>query len=112
MLSSLGLRTELTKLMDKYVRPADDVNDDYYHVYIFVHDGKPDTFHDEFTYGWFVRIPGYTCANVHFDNKSKLFSHVDLIRRKDGSMVFGNPEELKTLIDKTFAGKSEEEMLQ
>lgn len=112
MLSSLGLRTKMTRMMDQYVRPVEDVNDDYYHVYIFEYDEKPDTFHDEFTYGWFVRIPGYTCANVHFDNKSKLFSHIDLIRRKDGGMVFDKPEELKALIDKTFAGKTEEEMLQ
>ena len=106
----LGIRNKLTKTLDSYVLPElGEINDEYYYTYIFEKNGKPDCFQDESTYGWFVRIPGCTCANVHFDNETKLFSHIVFTDVK--AEVFNRKDELKNLIDKEYAGKTEEEIL-
>lgn len=107
----LGIRNKLTKILDGYVSPElGDINDEYYYVYIFEKDGKPERFQDEFTYGWFLRIPGCTCANIHFDNKTKTFDHITFTDVKNHE-VFDRKDELKELIERRYAGKTEEEVL-
>lgn len=109
-LSYLGIRNELTKMLDEYVR--EDEKYDVSHVYIMSHDGEPDTFEDSDTYGWFIRYPGYTCANVIFDKKTNLV--VDFFVTERGGIfetqgfgtVFKIPSlELKNLVLKRFKGK-------
>ena len=107
----LGIRNELTRTLDGYVSPElGGINDEYYYVYIFERGGKPECFQDESTYGWFVRIPGCTCANIHFDNKTKTFSHITFTDVKNYE-VFVKKDELKEMIEGKYAGKTEEETL-
>lgn len=109
-LSYLGIRNDLTKMLDGYVR--EDEKYDKSHVYIMSHDGEPDTFEDSDTYGWFIRYPGYTCGNVIFDKKTNLV--VDFFVTERGGnfaiqglgTVFKIPSlELRNLVLKRFKGK-------
>ncbi len=109
-LSYLGIRNELTKMLDEYVREDEKYGES--HVYIMSHDGEPDTFEDKYTYGWFIRYPGYTCANVIFDKKTNLVEDF-FVTERGGSFaiqglgtVFKIPSiELKNLVLKRFKGK-------
>lgn len=110
MKSVLGIRNELTMFLDEYIR--DDCKHKGYHVYIFEHDGVPDTFETSTEYGWFLRYPGYTCANIVFDKKTNLV--VDFFVTERGGYfeiqglgtVFKIPSlELTRLVLNKFKGK-------
>lgn len=108
-----GLRNELTRLMDEWVRPEEKVEDDFPYVYIFTdEEGKISVFEDGDEYGWYVRFPGYTCANVRFDRRTNLVSRIVLVRRggayreNGDETVFRDPEELERVLNDTFRGKS------
>lgn len=106
------LRNELTRLMDKWVKPEEKVDEDFPHVYIFTDTGgKISVFEDGDEYGWYVRFPGYTCANVRFDMRTNLVTRIALTRIKGGfrngyETVFTNPDELERVLNDTFVGKS------
>ena len=111
------LRNELTRLMDKWVKQEEKVDEDFPHVYIFTdEEGKISVFEDGDEYGWYVRFPGYTCANVRFDRRTNLVSRIVLVRRgggfkNDNETVFRDPEELERVLNDTFRGKSLKELL-
>lgn len=109
-LSHLGIRNELTKMLDDYV--IEDEKYDGSHVYIMQHGGEPDTFEDKDTYGWFIRYPGYTCANVIFDKKTNLVVDFFVTERGGNFKIQGlgtvfkiPPLELTNLVLKRFKGK-------
>ena len=75
--------------------------------YIFEHNGVPDTFETDTEYGWFIRYPGYTCANVVFDKATKTVKEFNITER-DGALgtIFKIPSpELTTLVLNKFKGK-------
>ena len=68
---------EITEYMDKFRDPKQ-CDFEYMNTYIYTKDGKPviGTYNDdednEKYYFWYLRIPGYTCANVIFNKKTIL----------------------------------------
>lgn len=105
MTGLLGIRNELTIFLDEYV--SDDCKCEGYYVYIFEHNGVPDTFETDTEYGWFIRYPGYTCANVVFDKATKTVKDFTITERDGGlGTIFKIPSpELTTLVLNKFKGK-------
>lgn len=106
-----GLRNELTRLMDEWVKPEERING--FHVYIYSDsDGEPYSYEIGDTYSWRVRFPGYTCANVVFDKETDAVIEVVLVKRggayreNGDETVFRDPDELERVLNDTFRGKS------
>lgn len=106
MKSVLGIRNELTMFLDEYI--CDDCKLEEFHVYIFEHGGVPDTFETSTEYGWFIRYPGYTCANIIFDKITKTVKDFYVTDRGDknlGTVFKIPPLELTRLVLNKFKGK-------
>lgn len=104
----MGLRNELTDFLDEYV--ADKWKVDEFHVYVFDREGVPETFsNEEGTYGWYIRYPGYTCANAIFKEEDDTLIDFRLILSSafDGNQtVFAtDPDELEKMVLEKFKGK-------
>ena len=106
---------EITEYMDKFRDPKQ-CNLEYIHTYIFTKNGKPviGTYNDdednEKYYFWYLRIPGYTCANVIFNKKDDTVEEILLTRRggafSDGmETMYLNPNKLEKELNKIFKGK-------
>ena len=115
MLMRKDLVCEITEYMDKFRDPKQ-CNLEYIHTYIFTKDGKPviGTYNDdednEKYYFWYLRIPGYTCANVIFNKKDDTVEEILLTRRSgafsDGiETMYLNPNKLEKDLNKMFKGK-------
>ena len=106
----LGFRNEMTKYMDSHVNESDKCKGFY--VYILEgKDGKPSTFESDNEYGWYVRYPGYTCANVFFSKKDNTVLEIKLTRRGGGfsgghETVFDDYKKLQKDLNEMFVGKT------
>lgn len=112
---SKDLVCEITEYMDKF-RDHKQCSLDYMNTYIFTKDGKPviGTYNNEEDnekyYFWYLRIPGYTCANVVFNRKDDTVDEIILTRRGgafSGGMetMYLNPNKLEKDLNKIFKGK-------
>ena len=111
---STDLVCEITEYMDKFRDPKQ-CNLDYMNTYIFTKDGKPvigtyNNENDEKYYFWYLRIPGYTCANVIFNKKDDTVVKIVLTRRGgafSGGMetMYLNPDKLEKELNEMFKGK-------
>lgn len=112
---STELVCEITEYMDKFRDPKQ-CNLKYMNTYILTKDGKPviGTYNnekdDEKYYFWYLRIPGYTCANVVFNKKDDTVEEILLTRRGgafSGGMetMYLNPNKLEKDLNKLFKGK-------
>ena len=112
---STDLVCEITEYMDKFRDPKQ-CNREYMNTYILTKDGKPviGTYNnaedDEKYYFWYLRIPGYTCANVVFNKKDDTVEEILLTRRGgafSGGMetMYLNPNKLEKDLNKLFKGK-------
>ena len=112
---SKDLVCEITEYMDKFRDPRQ-CNFKYMNTYIYTKDNKPvigtyDNVKDnEKYYFWYLRIPGYTCANVIFNKKDDTVDEVILTRRGgafSGEMetMYKNPNKLEKDLNKIFKGK-------
>ena len=107
-ISELGIRNELTRFMDKYVKKGEKWDEDFPYVYVYTEEGKPCAAEFEDSYSWFIRFPGYTCANVLFDKESSKVLEISLIYRdldEEHKTVFKNPRKLERLLRMKFIGK-------
>ena len=105
----MGLRNELTDFLDEYV-DAKWNYEDQFHVYVFDREGIPEAFsNEEGTYGWYIRYPGYTCANAIFNEEDDTLVDFCLIRSPafgGNQTVFNtDPEELEKIVLEKFKGK-------
>ena len=115
ILMGKDLVCEITEYMDKFRDPKQ-CNLEYIHTYIFTKDGKPviGTYNDEDNekyYFWYLRIPGYTCANVIFNKKDDTVEEI-LLTRRGGAFSNGmetmylNPNKLEKELNKIFKRKN------
>lgn len=106
---------EITEYMDKFRDPKQ-CRLEYMNTYILTKDGKPEigTYNNdkvnEKYYFWYLRIPGYTCANVIFNRKDDTVYKIILTRRggafSDGmETMYLNPDRLEKELNKMFKGK-------
>ena len=107
---------EITEYMDKFRDPKQ-CDFEYMNTYIYTKDNnKPfiGTYNDdednENYYFWYLRIPGYTCANVIFNKKDDTVDKILLTRRGglfSGGMetAYLNPNKLEKDLNKMFKGK-------
>ena len=107
---------EITEYMDKFRDPKQ-CDFEYMNTYIYTKDNnKPfiGTYNDdednEKYYFWYLRIPGYTCANVIFNKKDDTVDKILLTRRGglfSGGMetAYLNPNKLEKDLNKMFKGK-------
>lgn len=106
-------RNSFTRMMDDHIRESDKIED--FFVYIYSNDGiypleVRDNKEDE--YLWLARYPGYTCANIFFDQKKNTIKRVCLTRRGGGfknagqETIFKDPDALEELLNKEFVGKT------
>ena len=112
---SKDLVCEITEYMDKFRYPKQ-CNFKYMNTYIYTKDNKPvigtyDNVKDnEKYYFWYLRIPGYTCANVIFNKKDDTVDEV-ILKRRGGAFSDGmetsylNPDKLEKDLNKMFKGK-------
>ena len=106
---------EITEYMYKFRDPKQ-CNLEYMNTYILTKDGKPEigTYNNdkdnEKYYFWYLRIPGYTCANIVFNRKDDTVDEIILTRRggafSDGTeTMYLNPDKLEKELNKMFKGK-------
>lgn len=106
---------EITEYMDKFRDPKQ-CDFEYMTTYILTKDNKPviGTYNNdkdnEKYYFWYLRIPGYTCANVVFNKKDDTVEEILLTRRggafSDGmETMYLNPNKLEKELNKIFKGK-------
>lgn len=106
---------EITEYMDKFRDPKQ-CSLEYMMTYILTKDNKPviGTYNNdkdnEKYYFWYLRIPGYTCANVVFNKKDDTVEEILLTRRggafSDGmETMYLNPNKLEKELNKIFKGK-------
>lgn len=106
---------EITEYMDKFRDPKQ-CSFEYMNTYILTKDGKPEigTYNNdkdnEKYYFWYLRIPGYTCANVVFNRKDDTVDEIILTKRGgafSGGMetMYLNPDKLEKELNKMFKGK-------
>lgn len=106
---------EITEYMDKFRDPKQ-CRLEYMNTYILTKDGKPEigTYNNDKVnkkyYFWYLRIPGYTCANVIFNRKDDTVDKIILTRRggafSDGmETMYLNPDKLEKELNKMFKGK-------
>ena len=104
-LSYLGIRNELTRFLDEYINEDDKLEE--YHIYIMQHNGIPDSYETSDEYGWFIRYPGYTCANIIFDKTTKCVKDFFITERDNNlGTIFRIPSlELRRLVLSKFKDK-------
>ena len=115
------LRCEVTEYMDKFRDPKQipESVKDWQRTYIMSsrndkhkpdvgeYDGKD----KEKYYFWWVRIPGYTCANIIFNKSDDTVAEIRLTRRGGGFAEIGqetsylNPDKLEKELNEMFVGK-------
>ncbi len=112
------IRCEVTEYMDKFRDPKQIPEEvrDFHKTYIMSKDGKPEIgeYNDpkdrENFYFWWVRIPGYTCANIVFNRKDDTVAEI-LMTKRGGAFSGGmetqyiNPNKLQKELNKMFVGK-------
>jgi len=112
------IRCEVTEYMDKFRDPKQIPEEvrDFHKTYIMSKDGKPEIgeYNDpkdrENFYFWWVRIPGYTCANIVFNRKDDTVAEI-LMTKRDGAFSGGmetqyiNPNKLQKELNEMFVGK-------
>lgn len=112
---SKDLVCEITEYMDKFRDPKQ-CSREYMTTYILTKDNKPviGTYNNdkdnEKYYFWYLRIPGYTCANLVFNKKDDTVEEILLTRRggafSDGmETMYLNPNKLEKDLNKMFKGK-------
>lgn len=115
------LRCEVTEYMDKFRDPEQMPSDPKYlswhRTYILSHEGKPKIgeYNDEEYankyYFWWVRIPGYTCANIVFNKSDDTVYKIGLTRRgglfaiDHQETAYLNPDKLEKELNEMFVGK-------
>lgn len=114
----MDIRCEVTEYMDKFRDPKQISKDhmNFIKTYIMSKDGKPeigeysDPKDKENFYFWWVRIPGYTCANIVFNRKDDTVAEI-LMTRRGGAFANGeetmylNPDKLQKELNEKFVGK-------
>ena len=119
---STELACDVTVYMDKFrdpeQMPKDKVHLEWMRTYIMSRDGKPEIGHydsdpeyAEKFYFWWVRIPGYTCANIVFNKSDDTVAKIVLTRRGGGfaggqETMYLNPDKLEKELNKMFVGKT------
>lgn len=112
------IRCEITEYMDKFRDPKQIPEEvrDFHKTYIMSKDGKPEIgeYNDpkdrENFYFWWVRIPGYTCANIVFNRKDDTVAEI-LMTKRGGAFSGGmetqyiNPNKLQKELNNLFVGK-------
>lgn len=114
-----NLVCDVTVYMDKFRDPKQIPMkyERFMRTYILGEDNKPEIGEyndpedrDKF-YFWWVRIPGYTCANIMFNKSDDTVVKIVLTRR-GGSFVGGqetmyqNPDKLEKELNQMFVGKT------
>lgn len=109
---------EITKYMDEHFDPeqVSTKMKDYFRTYILCRDGSPEIgFDTDGTYFWYVRVPGYTCANIRF-NRNDTIREIVLTRRgglfaiDHQETVYKNADELERKLNELFVGKKIEKL--
>ena len=106
---------EITEYMNKFRDPKQ-CKFDYMHTYIYSKNSKPvigtysDDEDNEKYYFWYLRFPGYSCANIIFNKKDDTVEEILLTRRggafSDGmETMYLNPNKLEKELNKIFKGK-------
>ena len=112
------IRCEVTEYMDKFRDPKQIPEEvrDFHKTYIMSKDGKPeigeydDPKDRENFYFWWVRIPGYTCANIVFNRKDDTVAEI-LMTKRGGAFSgryatqYLNPKKLQKELNDMFVGK-------
>lgn len=112
---------EVTEYMDKFRDPKQMPTDpeclSWHRTYIMSHDEKPDIGEydegkdKEKYYFWWVRIPGYTCANIVFNKSDETVAEIILTRRGGAyaedhmETQYLNPDKLEKELNEKFVGK-------
>lgn len=103
-------RNEFTKYLDTKLKNSSKV--DGFYTYINSIHGIPTTFEvNEEECGYYIRYPGYTCANVIINKFDKIIKRVFITRRggafeNGDEMVFeGDPKKFEKELNKLFIGK-------
>lgn len=108
---------EITDEMDKHFDPRQvgERSKSYFRTYVYSDkDDKPvrgTYIEDDDEYFWYLRVPGYTCANVAFNSKDDTVNRIVLTRRggafanADLETVYVNPDKLEKALNKQFVGK-------
>ena len=107
----MEFKNEITEIMTKHIKSTSKI--DKFEVYILGNrkDNKPDEVHyDNGEYLWFLRYPGYTCANIIF-NKDKSIKEIIIVHRggafsPDDETIFEDPDKLEKELNKQFKGKT------
>ena len=92
----MDIRCEVTEYMDKFRDPKQIPKDheSWHRTYIMSKDDKPeigeysDPKDRENFYFWWVRIPGYTCANIVFNRKDDTVAEI-LLTERGGAFTGG-----------------------
>lgn len=114
----MEVKCEVTEYMDKFRDPKQIPKEvmDWHKTYICAKDGKPEigtyTEGKDFDkyYFWWVRIPGYTCANIVFNKSDDTVAEIILTER-GGAFAGGwetqylNPKKLQKELNEKFVGK-------
>ena len=114
----MDIRCEVTEYMDKFRDPKQIPKgyESWHRTYIMSKDGKPeigeysDPKDKENFYFWWVRIPGYTCANIIFNRKDDTVVGI-LLTERGGAFAGGqetaylNPDKLQKELNEKFVGK-------
>ena len=114
----MEVKCEVTEYMDKFRDPKQIPKkyESWHRTYIMSKDGKPeigeysDPKDSEKFYFWWVRIPGYTCANIIFNRKDDTVAQILLTRRGGGfaggqETAYLNPDKLQKELNEKFVGK-------
>lgn len=115
----IELRCEVTEYMDKFRDPKQIPKgyEDLHRTYIMAKDGKPEigTYSEgkdfDKYYFWWIRIPGYTCANIVFNKSDDTVAEI-LLTRRGGAFAnskeetaYLNPDKLQKELNEKFVGK-------
>ncbi len=114
----MEVKCEVTEYMDKFRDPKQIPESEFNWVktYIMGKNGKPeigeysDPKDKENFYFWWVRIPGYTCANIVFNRKDDTVAEILMTKRggafsgRDETMYL-NPVKLQKELNEKFVGK-------
>lgn len=119
----MEVRCEVTEYMDKFRDPKQVPKSkfDWCKTYIMSkkYDGEIKPEKGEYTSGkdfkkfyfWWVRIPGYTCANIVFNKSDDTVAEILLTRRGGAFAACGdetmylNPDKLQKELNEKFVGK-------
>lgn len=106
----LGYVNEITRYLDTQIKPKDKC--DIFYVYIYTKDGVPEKFDvNKDQYCWFLRYPGYTCANIVFNKSDDTIDRVVLTHRGglfvgEDETVFIDPDKIEKELTEKYKGKT------